>query len=153
MREGPTPTSLQFESISGSPITLRNLERIICKTEFLGSQTFCFENSLPVVQRKECGTRSSWPKLVRVRPSPLAVQIQNEEQESIKLFAPALIILEVSNVFCKRVRRGEMSVTRAMEAYRLLKINAPILVDDRDLMEEAVTLALAAAKRCTIVWT
>ena len=39
-----------------------------------------------------------------------------------------------------------MSVARAMEAYRLLKINAPILVDDRDLMEEAVTLALASGQ-------
>ena len=39
-----------------------------------------------------------------------------------------------------------MSVARAMEAYRLLKINATILVNDRDLMEEAVTLALASGQ-------
>jgi|HubBroStandDraft_6_1064221.scaffolds.fasta_scaffold195482_2 hypothetical protein len=45
LRERPTPTSLQFESISGSPITLRNLERIICKTVFLGTQPFWFELS------------------------------------------------------------------------------------------------------------
>lgn len=31
----------EFESISGSPETLRNLERVICKTALLGSQSFC----------------------------------------------------------------------------------------------------------------
>ena len=70
--------------------------------------------------------------------------LRHYQEENIKLFAPALIIVEVSNVFCKRARRGEMSASRAKEAYRLLKINAPILVDDRDLMDEAVTLALAS---------
>jgi predicted nucleic acid-binding protein len=72
--------------------------------------------------------------------------LHHYQEENIKLFAPALIILEVSNVFCKRVRRGEMSASTAKEAYRLLKINAPILVDDRDLMDEAVTLALASGQ-------
>jgi len=72
--------------------------------------------------------------------------LRHYQDESIKLFAPALVILEVSNVFCKRVRRGEMTASRAKEAYRLLKINAPVLVDDRELMDEAVTLALASGQ-------
>ena len=72
--------------------------------------------------------------------------LHHYQEESIKLFAPALVILEVSNVFCKRVRRGEMSATKAKEAYHLLKINAPILVDDRELMDDAVTLALASGQ-------
>lgn len=43
----------EFESIAGSPVTLRNLERTICKTVFLGSQKCCLEMSLPVVQRRK----------------------------------------------------------------------------------------------------
>jgi predicted nucleic acid-binding protein len=78
---------------------------------------------------------------------PAALRLLRHYQaESIKLFAPALIILEVSSVFCKRVRRGEMSATRAKEAYRLLKINAPVLVDDRELMDEALKLALSSGQ-------
>jgi predicted nucleic acid-binding protein len=69
--------------------------------------------------------------------------LRHYQEESIKLLAPALVLLEVTNVLCKRVRRGEMSAARADEAYRLLKINAPILVDDQDLMDEALTLAFA----------
>src|ERR1700686_3394750 len=72
--------------------------------------------------------------------------LRHYQEESVRLFAPALIMLEVSNVFCKRVRRGEMSAVRAKEAYRLLKINAPVLVDDRELMDEAVMLALASGQ-------
>ena len=68
------------------------------------------------------------------------------QEESLKLFAPALLIVEASNVFCKRVRRLEMSAARAKEAYRLLKINSPILVDDHDLMDEAMHLSLATGQ-------
>ena len=35
-----------------------------------------------------------------------------------------------------------MSVPAAKEAHELLKIYSPVLVDDRDLMDEAMTLAL-----------
>ena len=78
---------------------------------------------------------------------PAALRLlRHYQQESIKLFAPALMILEVSNVFCKRVRRGDMSASAAREAYRLLKINAPVLVDDRHLMDEAVRLALVSGQ-------
>ena len=69
--------------------------------------------------------------------------LRHYQQESIKLLAPALLVLEVTNVFCKRVRRREMTAARADDAYRLLKINAPILVDDQELMDDAITLALA----------
>jgi hypothetical protein len=37
-RPGLSAQGKEFESNPGPPITLRNLERIICKTVFLGSQ-------------------------------------------------------------------------------------------------------------------
>jgi predicted nucleic acid-binding protein len=78
---------------------------------------------------------------------PAALRLLHHYQEQdIQLFAPALVILEVSNVFCKRVRRGQMSAFSAKEAYRLLNVHAPILVDDHDLMGEAVTLAVASGQ-------
>jgi hypothetical protein len=39
----------QFESISGGPETLRNLERISCKTVFLGSQDFVLRTDANVL--------------------------------------------------------------------------------------------------------
>ncbi len=72
--------------------------------------------------------------------------LRHYQHESIKLFAPGLLLLEVSSVLCKRVRRGEMIASSAKEAHRLLKINSPILVDDRDLMDDAVTLAIASGQ-------
>jgi hypothetical protein len=47
-RKQPAVKYNEFESISGSPETLRNFERIICKTVFLGSQTklLVFNDSL-----------------------------------------------------------------------------------------------------------
>jgi predicted nucleic acid-binding protein len=72
--------------------------------------------------------------------------LHHYQEESIKLLAPALVVLEVTNVLCKRVRRGEMSAAMSEEAYRMLKINAPILVDNQELMDEARTLALASGQ-------
>ena len=66
--------------------------------------------------------------------------------DAIKLFAPALLISEVCNTFCKRVRRGAMSAPAANEAHELLKLYSPVLVDDRDLMDEAMTLALTTGQ-------
>jgi predicted nucleic acid-binding protein len=68
------------------------------------------------------------------------------QEEKIKLVAPTLLICEVASVLCKRVRRGLTSASMAREAYRLLKINAPVLVDDRVVMDEAITLALASGQ-------
>jgi predicted nucleic acid-binding protein len=39
-----------------------------------------------------------------------------------------------------------MSGSAAQEAHRILKIDAPILVDDRDLMDEALDLALSTGQ-------
>jgi predicted nucleic acid-binding protein len=66
------------------------------------------------------------------------------QEQRIKLIAPVLLMTEVSNVFSKRVRRRLNTVSMAMDAYRLLKINAPILVDDRLFMDEAIALALGS---------
>ena len=72
--------------------------------------------------------------------------LRHYREESITLFAPSLVILEVSNVFSKRVRRGEMTTDSAKKAYQLLKIDSPILVDDRDLMDQAMALSLASGQ-------
>src|ERR1700675_1761037 len=79
------------------------------------------------------------------RPAALRL-LQHYKGEAIKLFAPALLISEVCNAFCKRVRRGAMSVPAANEAHELLKIYSPVLVDDRDLMDEAMTLAFTTGQ-------
>lgn len=68
------------------------------------------------------------------------------QEERITLVAPSLLMAEVANVFSKRVRRGLATASAAMDAYRLLKTNAPHLVDDRLLMDEAMTLALASGQ-------
>jgi hypothetical protein len=49
-RELASPQRVRIHS--GPPITLRNLERTICKTEFLGSHLLLFELSLPVVSQQ-----------------------------------------------------------------------------------------------------
>lgn len=79
------------------------------------------------------------------RPEAMRL-LQHYQGEAIRLFAPALLISEVCNAFCKRVRRGAMSVLAANEAHELLKIYSPVLVDDRDLMDEAMTLALTTGQ-------
>jgi predicted nucleic acid-binding protein len=66
--------------------------------------------------------------------------------DKIKLIAPTLLMSEVANVLSKRVRRGLTTVSMAMDAYRLLKINAPLLVDDRLVIDEAMTLALGSGQ-------
>ena len=68
------------------------------------------------------------------------------QEERIRLVAPVLMFSEVANVFCKMVRRGITTASMAMDAYRLLKINAPILVDDSIVMDEAMTLALGSGQ-------
>ena len=68
------------------------------------------------------------------------------QEQRITLVAPVLLLAEVANVLSKRVRRGLATASMALEAYRLLKTNAPILVDDRLLLDEAMTLALASGQ-------
>jgi predicted nucleic acid-binding protein len=53
---------------------------------------------------------------------------------------------EVSNVFCKRLRRGELSLPAVREAYRLLKIHAPVLIPDTDVLDTAVRLAVSSGQ-------
>ena len=65
------------------------------------------------------------------------------QEEKIRLVAPVLLVSEVANVLCRRVRRGLATAPAAAEAYRLLRINAPILVDDRVVADEAMRLALS----------
>jgi predicted nucleic acid-binding protein len=79
------------------------------------------------------------------RPAALRL-LRHYQDDDIQLFAPALVILEVSSVFCKRIRRGQMSTASAKEGYQFLKIHAPILVDDEELIDVAMTLALASGQ-------
>jgi predicted nucleic acid-binding protein len=68
------------------------------------------------------------------------------QEERITLVAPILLVAEVANVLSKRVRRGLATAAIAMDAYQLLKINAPILVDDRLLLDEAMALAVGSGQ-------
>jgi len=68
------------------------------------------------------------------------------QEERITLVAPILLMSEVANVLSRRVRRGLATASMAMDAYRLLKTNAPLLVDDRLLMDEAMTLAVGSGQ-------
>jgi len=68
------------------------------------------------------------------------------QDNKISLLAPALLMAEVANVLCKRFRRGQVTAAMAEDAYRLLKVNAPTLVDDAELVDEAMTLALASGQ-------
>jgi predicted nucleic acid-binding protein len=83
-------------------------------------------------------------------PEPLrpeAVRLLRSYQEhKVRLLAPALAVAEVSNVFCKRSRRGELSPAAVNQAYRLLKTCAPILIADAELMDDAVRLALSSGQ-------
>ncbi|HEV8042089.1 MAG TPA: type II toxin-antitoxin system VapC family toxin [Bryobacteraceae bacterium] len=69
-----------------------------------------------------------------------------DRDDKIRLIAPVLLMAEVANVLSKQVRRGLTTASMAMDAYRLLKINSPILVDDRLLMDEAMTLAVGSGQ-------
>ena len=53
---------------------------------------------------------------------------------------------EVSNVFCKRFRCGELSASEASVAFRLLKINSPLLIPDTEALDQAVRLAMASGQ-------
>jgi predicted nucleic acid-binding protein len=68
------------------------------------------------------------------------------QEERIKLVAPILLMSEVASVLSKRVRRGLATASMALEAYRLLKTNAPVLVDDRQLLDEAMALAVGSGQ-------
>ncbi len=67
-------------------------------------------------------------------------------EERIQLVAPVLMLSEVASIFSKRVRQGLTTASMAADAYRLLKINAPMLVDDRVIMDEAMTLSLGSGQ-------
>ena len=67
-------------------------------------------------------------------------------EQELQLLAPALIMSEVSNVFCKRFRRGELSASEVSQAFRLLKIYSPVLVADAEFLGEAVRLAMATGR-------
>lgn len=79
------------------------------------------------------------------RPEALRL-LRSYREQQVQLIAPALLQSEVSNVFCKRFHRGELSASQASKAFRLLKINSPVLVADIDVLEEAVRLAMASGQ-------
>jgi predicted nucleic acid-binding protein len=79
------------------------------------------------------------------RPEALRL-LRLYQQQKIELIAPVLLISEVANVFSKRVRRGLTTATLAKDAYQLLMINAPLLVDDRFVMDQAMTLSLGSGQ-------
>ncbi len=79
------------------------------------------------------------------RPEAVRLLRMYREQK-IRLVAPALLMSEVCSVFCKRFRRGELTAPAVGDAYRLLKLNAPVLIADAESMDDAVRLALASGQ-------
>ena len=79
------------------------------------------------------------------RPEALRL-LQLYRDARIVLLAPSLLITEVCNVCCKKVRRGSASVSVAETAYRFLQTFCPVLVEERGLMHEAMTLALTSGQ-------
>jgi predicted nucleic acid-binding protein len=79
------------------------------------------------------------------RPEAVRLLRSYREQE-VQLIAPVLLMSEVSNVFCKRFRRGELSASQTNEAFNFLKINSPILIADSEALDEAVRLAMASGQ-------
>ena len=79
------------------------------------------------------------------RPEALRL-LRSYREQTLQLISPALLLSEVSNVFCKRVRRRELSASQAGQAFRLLKIHSPVLITDADVLEEAVRLAIASGQ-------
>jgi predicted nucleic acid-binding protein len=79
------------------------------------------------------------------RPEAMRL-LRSYRDRKLRLIAPALLMSEVSNVFCKRLRRGELSVSAAREAYRLLKIHAPALIADAIVLDDAMRLALSSGQ-------
>lgn len=59
-----------------------------------------------------------------------------------RLVAPDLIYAEVANVFRKRMKRSEMTLEQAEEAFRALSISIQTLVPSNDLAESALRFAL-----------
>lgn len=72
--------------------------------------------------------------------------LRSYREQEVQLLAPALLMSEVSNVFCKRFRRGELSASEVNQAFRLLKIYSPVLVADAEVLDEAVVLAMATGR-------
>ena len=79
------------------------------------------------------------------RPEAMRL-LRSYRERNMRLIAPALMMSEVCSVFCKRCRRRELSASAVNEAYRLLKINAPVLTPDIESMDEAVRLALTSGQ-------
>jgi predicted nucleic acid-binding protein len=72
--------------------------------------------------------------------------------------APTMLISEVANVLPRRVRRGFATASTALEAYRLLKTNAPVIVDDHLSLDEATApevgggyIAVALRRGCHLI--
>ena len=72
--------------------------------------------------------------------------LRSYREREVQLIAPALLISEVNNVFCKRFRRGELSASETGQAFRLLKIHSPVLSADAEVLDEAVRLAMATGR-------
>ena len=78
---------------------------------------------------------------------PEAVRLlRSYREQKLQLIAPTLLMTEVSNVFCRIFRRGELSASEASVAYRLLKINSPFLIPDIEALDEAVRLAMTTGQ-------
>jgi predicted nucleic acid-binding protein len=75
------------------------------------------------------------------RPEALRL-LDAYRNDRIKLMVLVLFMAEITKVLAKRVRRRLASASMAMEIYRLLKINSPLLVNERTVMDEAMILAL-----------
>jgi len=79
------------------------------------------------------------------RPEAMRL-LRSYRDREVRLFAPALLMSEVSDVFSKRLRRGELALSDVREAYRLVKIHAPMLIADTEVLDQAIRLAASSGQ-------
>jgi predicted nucleic acid-binding protein len=96
---------------------------------------------VPDVFVLDCSIAAKW-----VFPEPdraPAVQLLDRyESGEISLIAPDLLMMEFASLLAKRTRRKLISVSQSRDAFRLMTILAPRLVDTRARLVDALDLSL-----------
>jgi len=96
---------------------------------------------VPDVFVLDCSIAAKW-----VFPEPdraSAVQLLDRyEAGEISLIAPDLLMMEFASLLAKRTRRKLISVSQSRDAFRLMTIWAPRLVDTRARLVDALDLSL-----------
>jgi predicted nucleic acid-binding protein len=75
-------------------------------------------------------------------PETFAGEASKILRSANRLYAPDFLLLEMDNVFCKRVRRGEMSADEAREARLLLRKVSINYSTTWELQDEAYLIAV-----------